>query len=389
MHVCEPRLIKENDKQYIQYKLIVRGKKNPIYKTYSDFYEFQKKLTNDMPGLYIPCLPEKILIDNPTNDLLIKRKNLLNNFCSKIQNFKYIINSEEFEYFLKENKNNNNSEIVSSKLNINEIFIKYQKYFKTFNNNKEEIIIKKIDDSIIYTKNNLKNLEKFKNDVLSLMNEKENEFKNLKDLIDIFIDYEKNVLIQYTNNDLIKLIFMNPENESISFRINNLHNFLINPFIKLLEWIEDDILDFKSMQNTLESFSNLILLYKNKILKLNEINKNINELNNNYNNYLNILMSCSQSSSENNLENLLKEKEIIENEKNNLLSIIKIIDKVNEEYISKFKQEKMDKYNAQFKIFVEEDKKNRYYINDLWIIISNSLKIQSQCKENKEQNISP
>mgnify|MGYP006908884696 CR=1 FL=1 len=46
-------------------------------------------------------------------------------------------------------------------------------------------------------------------------------------------------------------------------------------------------------------------------------------------------------------------------------------------------------YIGRIQRFVDEDKKNRYYINDLWNIISNSIKIQSQFKENKEQNISP
>ena len=98
------------------------------------------------------------------------------------------------------------------------------------------------------------------------MNEKENEINNLNDLFNVLSDYERNILILYTNNDLTKLIFMNPENENISNRINNLHNYLINPFKKILDWIENDILDFKSMQNALDSFNNLIILYKNKIL---------------------------------------------------------------------------------------------------------------------------
>ena len=167
-----------------------------------------------------------------------------------------------------------------------------------------------------------------------------------------------------------------------------MHNYLINPFKKILDWIENDILDFKSMQNALDSFNNLIILYKNKILRLNEINQNLNGINNNYN-YINILMSCSNSSSENNIEHLIKEKEIIENEKNYLLGIINIIDKVNDEYIVKFKKEKMEKYNEQFKVFIEEDKKNREIINDLWNCISNSIKTQNPFKENKEQNVSP
>ena len=95
------------------------------------------------------------------------------------------------------------------------------------------------------------------------------EIMNLNELLDIFSDYEKNILIQYANNDLSKLIFMNPENGEISKRIANLKNYLINPFRKLLDWIENDILDFKSILNALEKFLNLIIYYKNNIRRIN------------------------------------------------------------------------------------------------------------------------
>ena len=49
----------------------------------------------------------------------------------------------------------------------------------------------------------------------------------------------------------------------------------------------------------------------------------------------------------------------------------------------------MEKYNEQFKIFIEEDKKNRDLINDLWNCISNSINKKNPGKENKAQIISP
>ena len=215
------------------------------------------------------------------------------------------------------------------------------------------------------------------------------EIMNLNELLDIFSDYEKNILIQYANNDLSKLIFMNPENGEISKRIANLKNYLINPFRKLLDWIENDILDFKSILNALEKFHNLIIYYKNNIKRINEINNKINEINNkkNNNNYLNILKSCT--SLENKLDLLIKEKEIVENEKNDIFAIINIIDKINAEFVKKFKKEKLEKYNEEFKIFIEENRKNINLINNLWNCISNFTNMKNPCKENKELNISP
>ena len=347
------------------------------------------------PGLYIPSLPERILIDNPDNELILKRQKILNDFCNKISKFKYIMKSNELNIFLNENKNNNNNnnnEIIISQLNYNEIYSRYINNFGKIENLKEDINDNnKIEESIILVKNNISNLNEFYNDVSTCMKEKENEIKGIIDILNIFSDYEKNTLIQYSKNDMTKLIFMNPDNEEISTRINNINNFLINPFKELLLWIENDILDFKSMLNALEKFKDLNSLFRQTTSKINEINKKIEEINNNnnnQNNYLNMLMSCS--SNDNKMKNLIKDKEINEKKRSDLLGIINIIDCVNEEYIKEFKSEKIRNYNDQFEIFVNEEKKNRDIINNIWNCISDATtNIKNQNKENKEQSVSP
>ena len=347
------------------------------------------------PGLFIPSLPERILIDNPDNELILKRQKILNDFCNKISKFKYIMKSNELNIFLNENKNNNNNnnnEIIISQLNYNEIYSRYINNFGKIENLKEDINDNnKIEESIILVKNNISNLNEFYNDVSTCMKEKENEIKGIIDILNIFSDYEKNILIQYSKNDMTKLIFMNPDNEEISTRINNINNFLINPFKELLLWIENDILDFKSMLNALEKFKDLNSLFRQTTSKINEINKKIEEINNNnnnQNNYLNVLMSCS--SNDNKMKYLIKDKEINEKKRSDLLGIINIIDFVNEEYIKEFKNEKIRNYNEQFEIFVNEEKKNRDIINNIWNCISDATtNIKNQNKENKEQSVSP
>ena len=345
----------------------------------------QKQLSHNWPGIFIPSLPEIILINNPNNKLITKRKNILNNFCSKISQFEYLINSNEFQSFLKDNYNICES---NSNLDYNEILLRYKKNFNNINKSNDEIDVNKIQQSILYIKNNIDNLKEFQNNVLSVINEKENEIKNISYLINIFADYEKNILINYTNNDLLKLIIMNPENEEISKRIDNLNLYLINPFIKLLDWIENDILDYNSMLTALNQFKNLILNQKSTISKLNELNKKIKEMENNKNNinYLNILKNCS-SSYDNQIDNLIKERDVLENNKNNIFEIINIIYMINEEFLKKFKKEKIEKYNEQFNIFIEEEKNNQNLIKDLWICISNITNMKNLPKENKEINI--
>ena len=183
---------------------------------------------------------------------------------------------------------------------------------------------------------------------------------------------------------------MNPENEEISKKLNNFNLYLINPFIKLLDWIENDILDYKSMLDALEQFEKLVLLDKNTSSKINEINTKIKEIENNKNsiNYINILKNCSSNNDDNKVENLIKQRDILENNKKNIFEITNIIYMINEEFVKKFIKEKMDKYNEQFNIFIEEEEKNKNLINDLWICISNKTKMKNLGKENKEANIS-
>ena len=145
------------------------------------------------------------------------------------------------------------------------------------------------------------------------------------------------------------------------------------------------------MLNTLEKFKDLISLFKQTTSKITEINKKIEEINNNdktQSSYLNMLMSCS--SNDNKMKNLIEDKEINEKKRNDLLGIINIIDFVNEEYIKEFKNEKIRNYNEQFEIFVNEEKKNRDIINNIWNCISEATtNIKNQNKENKEQSVSP
>ena len=225
------------------------------------------------------------------------------------------------------------------------------------------------------------------------MDEKEKEINNLVDLLNIFSNFEKNILMQYTNNDLTKLIFLNPENEDISTRISKLNNYIINPFKSILSWVENDILDFKSMLNALEKLDNLISEYENTISKLSEINNKINEIktnkNKNENNYLHLLINSCSSPSENKLDILIIEQKNLENKKIDLFNIINIIYFVNEKFLEEFKNEKINKYNEQFKMFVEENKKNSEIINDLWDCISSVNNIKNDSKENKEHTLSP
>ena len=304
------------------------------------------------------------------------------------------MNNEELKLFIKDNNtnNNNNKEIIYPELNLCEVYSRYIKNFNLTDKPKEEkeINIDKIEESIIYIQNNINNLKEFHNDVSAAMNEKSNEIKSLVDLLNIFSDYEKNILIQYSKKDLTRLIFMNPENEEITTRINNMSKYLINPYEKFLYWIENDILDFKSMLFSLKKLQNLIILYNNTKSTLNEINKKIDEMKNkNESSYLNILMNCS-STNDKKIKDLIQEKEVIEKKVENLLGIINIIDLVNEKYIKEFKIEKKEKYNEQLKIFIEEDKNNRDMINNFWNCISEATKMKNPNKENKEQlSVSP
>ena len=83
--------------------------------------------------------------------------------------------------------------------------------------------------------------------------------------------YEKENLL-YTDDETNLLVLNNPENTYLKERIEYLNDKYENPYIKLLEWIEEEELDIEAILETIEDLNYLNRQYE-KLYKQKEDNE--------------------------------------------------------------------------------------------------------------------
>ena len=83
--------------------------------------------------------------------------------------------------------------------------------------------------------------------------------------------YEKENLL-YTDDEINLLVLNNPENTNLKETIENLNNKYENPYIKLLEWIEEEELDIEAILETFEDLNYINGQYE-KLVKKKEDNE--------------------------------------------------------------------------------------------------------------------
>lgn len=98
--VCEPN--KTNS--HVEYR--VKGVyfkseavKFNIVRRFSQFYLLRQSLVLAFKGMYVPPLPEKLVIDNTSVETINERTFLLNKFIKHIAMSPYLVQSPEFEVF--------------------------------------------------------------------------------------------------------------------------------------------------------------------------------------------------------------------------------------------------------------------------------------------------
>ena len=77
-------------------------------------------------------------------------------------------------------------------------------------------------------------------------------------MIHSFSNYEKDNILSYTDCCESSLIFSNPSNSSLSEKVLKLKKEMINPFIALKNWLEEEILDVEAMQIAIRQINQLL-----------------------------------------------------------------------------------------------------------------------------------
>ena len=330
-----------------------------ITRRYNDFYSLYEKLIERWPGIYIPRIPKNNLTGTQDTSIVKTRIRLLNRFCIQLSKIEYLYNSEEINTF----KNNASNAINKlSKLSYSEMLNRMKIALPVFNENCDLILDNydvlagknKISQFEQFLKKTKKQIEEFQNSVIIGIEVKEKEIKKYLEMLNNFANYERDILMpfaDYNNED--NLIFFNPRFISLSEKVSKLKDQMINPFIVLKNFLEEEILDIEAMEIAI----NQLFHFNDDFIKLNEKLKKKK-------NFFKGLFK----------KNNIDEKEITELEIEKLQKLIKIVGFYLENQIEMFKNEKAQNYYKYLKKFGICQKESNKVIRELWSLVKNAIK---------------
>ena len=369
MFVSKP-IINDGIKKFVSYTLGGSAIGQEVSRRFSDFYSLREKLIERWPGVYIPNVPPKKAVGNTDSKIIDKRIRLLNRFCYQLSTVNFLFESEEVKLF--QSNGNEIAKAISalSKPNYQEILEKYKESFPDYYDAYDLVLGKgKLSEFNSFLKRALNNIKTFSGTVSDSMEKKEKEIERYMELMHQFEEHEKYTLMEYAENNENKLVFFNPKNAELSEKVLKLKDSIINPYVLLSEWLEEEELDIEAMLEALGSLTNLNNTYDKLGEKLDSIEKDLKSLQ--YGD-LNIVKKLFKKK-ETEIANLEKEKETTESNIETLHLIIKYASFNMEEYLEVFKKDKINEYYKHLKSFSLVQKENDRVLQDLWGYVKTDL----------------
>ena len=368
MYIDTP-IIGEGIKKHVQYSLMGTDIQEALKRRYSDFYALHEKLLERWPGIFVPNIPPKVVVGNLDADIIAYRIRLLNRFCLDLSNIKYLYESEEVKLF--QSNTNDVAKAIEKlpKLTYSQILDNYKKAFPDFVESYDALIGKsKILEFLSFLKKNLINLKTFNETIIKTVEKREEEIEKYIELIKNFKEYESNNILSYAHQEE-KLIFANSNNTELNEKIEKIKELLLNPYIILEIWIEEEELDTDAMICVINS---LIKLQEN-LEKLRQRSSAIDiEQKKAEVGQTSFLKSIFKKKDEI-INQLNKEKETVEDNIKNLSEIIRYSTFSLENQMNKFKEDKIANYFRHLKIFILLQRKNDKNVIDIWRNVKESL----------------
>ena len=239
----------------------------------------------------------------------------------------------------------------------------------------------KISEFDAFLKRFQKKIEKLQNSINEACQKKENEKKQYFDMIKSFSNYEKDNLISFTDSKETSLIFNNPSFSLLSEKFLKLKQEMINPFIALKNWLEEETLDIEAMQIAIRQINQLLedeIKLKDKLELLKK------ELSGQVSLFKGLFKKKDDIITEAEKEKVSTEQKIKE-----LEVIIKIVlNHMEENQIEVFKNDKIQNYYKYLKKFAILQIEANKVISELWSLVTKQIKMNKDFKGNKlAQNI--
>ena len=362
LFVSDPIFNKEGVTGFTSYTLQGSKLPEPLSRRYRDFDALRKKLTDRWPGVYIPNITHKKTVGNKDKEIVDMRVEMINRFLKKLSKIEYLYNSDEMELFLQ-NSSNVCKTLNGIKLeNYEDLLKKYSEIFTEYDDNFDtdagrqelEKFEKKLNE--IHPK-----IKNFRTIVSHSRDRYKIDQENYTEVISMLSLYEKESLNKFVNNDEDKLIFFNIKNVELCNNISKVQEEVINPYDRLYNAINEDVLNLEAMLEALETLKGLNDSYNKLTKNLNNINIELTELQSGKTSVKTIFKKKAKE-----IDKLSEEKEALEKDIDNLGQIIKITTFNMQSSIQEFKTTSLDNYYAELSRIESDTEKNATIFDNLW-----------------------
>jgi len=353
---------------YISYTLNGTDITEQMSRRYSDFFALYEKLLVRWPGVYVPRIPPKKLTKNTSRKMIKNRMRLLNRFCLNLSNIDYLYSSDETSLFKGNTPDLANAITKLPDLSPEDYLTKLKDAFPQYNENYDILIGKgKINEFDIFLKKSLKNIEVFQKSVESAAEKREHEKKKYVELMNGLVDYEKNGIISYVE-DNNSLIFNNPSYSELAEKVNKLKDEMINPYTAFKEWLEEEVLDAEAMSIAIKGINELIEKEEKYRQKLESIESELKKLEGGGSS-----LKTFFKKKEDVISSKQKEKEETQEKLDTMSLIVRIVADNMENQIEEFKNLKTQTYYKYLKIFAILQRESNRVIRELWTLVKNAL----------------
>ena len=370
MYIDSPKKCDKTVGTYISYTMDGTDITEKLSRRYSDFFSLYEKLLQRWPGIYIPRVPPKKLTGNTDPAMIKTRMRLLNRFCLNLSNIEYLYKAEETNIF-----RNNIPEVANAinklpELSLSEILARMKEAFPEYNENYDILVGKeKIIDFDKFLKNCLKHIEEFTENVNIASEKKEIDKKQYIELIKNFSNYEKDNMMIYADKNENSLIFFNPSYSSLSEKVLKLKQDMINPFVALRDWLQEEILDVEAMQTAIKQIFNLLETEEKLKSKLNSLEDDLKKGQVGQVNFFKTIFKKKEEV----IAETEKEKETTQQKILDIQEIIKIVGDNMENQIEVFKNDKTKNYYKYLKMFAILQRESNRVIRELWDLVKGAL----------------
>ena len=364
LFVSDPVFNKEGVTGFTSYTLQGSKLQEPLSRRYRDFDALRKKLIERWPGVFIPNIPHKKTVGNKDKEIVGMRIEMINRFLKKLSKIEYLFNSDEMELFLQNSSNVPKTLDSIKEDTYEELLKKYSSVFTDYDDNFDTLAGKNEQDEFVKKLNaNYPRLRAFRAFIFQEKERFKEVQKNYLAVINLLSLYEKEIVNTFVNNDENKLVFFNMKNIDLCKNISNAQEKVINPFDRLYEAITEDYLDTEAMQEALESLKNLQDSYNKLTKNLTSTNVQLNDLQAGKTNLKTMLNFKGR---EENISNLMMEKEKLEKDIENLGQVIKIATFNMQNQIRHFKNISLENYYGELSRIEKDTESNAVIFDDLW-----------------------